>query len=392
MQTWARRLSMVLAGALALGGGIWLRTRFADLTAQARDTLVLLPPVLAVAGAGLGAWFHRDRAVFLHALLAGAYLLPMLYRPGGLAGNVLFDGLTLLVPLNLLLFGLLPARSLLGPAAVGRAAVVAAQAAVLVVAVAAPRAPLGALVAQAPAVAGSALGPGALVLFGGVAAVLGVVWVRRWEALHAGILVAVAGTGWALNTGGEPGAVVAGWGLAHLGLLAVQAQEAYRLAFVDGLTGLPGRRALEEQLARLGGDYAVAMVDVDHFKGFNDRYGHDAGDHVLRLVARQLARVGEGGRAFRYGGEEFTVLFPGREAKEACAAMEGVRAGIAETPFRLRQGRRDPGRRGNGGGREVTVTVSAGVAHSRDSGDDPVKRADKALYKAKKQGRNRVCR
>jgi diguanylate cyclase (GGDEF)-like protein len=392
MQTWARRLTMVLAGALAVGGALWLWARFPHLPGQVRDLLILLPPALAVAGAGLAAWFHRDRAVFLHAVLAGAYLLPALHRPGGPAGNVLFDGLTLLVPLNLLLFGLLPARGLLGAAGLGRAAAIGAQVAVLAVAVAAPAAPLGRLVAQAPAAAGTALGAAALALFAGAGAISGTVWLRRQEPLHAGIVVAAGGTGWALHTGGEPGAVVAGWGLAHLGLLAVQVQESYRLAFVDGLTGLPGRRALEEQLTRLGGDYAVAMVDVDHFKGFNDRYGHDAGDHVLRLVGNQLARVGQGGRAFRYGGEEFTVLFPGRSADEARQAMEGVRAAIAETPFRLRQGVRDPGRRGKGGGREVSVTVSTGVAHSRDSGGEPIKRADKALYKAKKQGRNRVCR
>ena len=197
MQTWARRLTLVLAGALAVGGGLWLGARFPHLPDQVRDLLILLPPALAVAGAGLAAWFHRDRAVFLHAVLAGAYLLPVLYRPGGPAGNVLFDGLTLLVPLNLLLFGLLPARGLLGAAGLGRAAAIGAQAAVLAVAVAAPAAPLGRLVAQAPAAAGTALGPVALALFASgidaqpllsaglmnVAVLVALLWVR-WPSIE----------------------------------------------------------------------------------------------------------------------------------------------------------------------------------------------------------------
>src|SRR4029077_7824091 len=84
----------------------------------------------------------------------------------------------------------------------------------------------------------------------------------------------------------------------------------YCCAFVDALTGLPNRRALDEALARLSGDYALAMVDVDHFKQFNDTHGHDAGDRVLRSVAQQL-RATRGGQAFRYGGEEFCLLFTG---------------------------------------------------------------------------------
>jgi diguanylate cyclase (GGDEF)-like protein len=215
--------------------------------------------------------------------------------------------------------------------------------------------------------------------------------IRRREPLIGGLLAATLGTAGALHTGGEAGAVVAGWGLAHLGILAGQVQESYRLAFIDGLTGLPGRRAMEERLARLGPRYAVAMVDVDHFKRFNDRHGHAAGDQVLRLVARRLARVGAGGRAFRYGGEEFAVLFPGRDAGQAAEAMEAVRAAVADAPFRLRQGGRDPNRRGSGGGRGVKVTVSVGVADSAKAAD-PLGRADKALYRAKRQGRNRVCR
>ena len=91
-------------------------------------------------------------------------------------------------------------------------------------------------------------------------------------------------------------------------LLVAVLQESHRMAFRDELTGLPGRRALQERMAGLGPAYAIAMADVDHFKNFNDTHGHDGGDQVLKLVAARLAKIEGGGVAFRYGGEEFTVL------------------------------------------------------------------------------------
>ena len=91
----------------------------------------------------------------------------------------------------------------------------------------------------------------------------------------------------------------------------------YRLAYHDELTGLPGRRAFNQMLLSVKADYCIAMVDVDHFKNFNDTYGHDTGDQVLRMVAAKLARVGGGGKAFRYGGEEFAIVFPHKTAGAA---------------------------------------------------------------------------
>ena len=103
-------------------------------------------------------------------------------------------------------------------------------------------------------------------------------------------------------------------------LLIAVLQESHRMAFIDELTGLPGRRALEEKLVALGPVYTIAMVDVDHFKKFNDTHGHDVGDHVLRMVGARLAEVGGGGKPFRYGGEEFSVLFPDQTVAEVPAA------------------------------------------------------------------------
>ena len=191
-------------------------------------------------------------------------------------------------------------------------------------------------------------------------------------------------------------------------LLVAVLQESHRMAFRDGLTGLPNRRALEEQLRALQPPYAVAMVDVDHFKKFNDTHGHDIGDQVLKLVASRLAESSGGGRAFRYGGEEFTVLFPGRALTDALPHLEAARAAVESYKMTIRgddrpkdkkagSKRRDAGRKPDFSRTDMllSVTVSIGAAEPGRRLKTPaevIKGADEALYRAKERGRNRVSR
>lgn len=172
-------------------------------------------------------------------------------------------------------------------------------------------------------------------------------------------------------------------------------QESWRMAYLDELTEIPARRALREKFQEIGGLYSIAMVDVDHFKKFNDTYGHETGDAVLRMIAAKLVKVTGGGSAYRYGGEEFTVVFPGKDCKEAREYLEALREKIASTPFVVdREGRRRSDRgRVHTSHQSVQVTVSMGVADSGGESVSPwdvMKLADKALYRAKKKGRNRV--
>jgi diguanylate cyclase (GGDEF)-like protein len=214
--------------------------------------------------------------------------------------------------------------------------------------------------------------------------------------LHAGALWALVATFLALGHGTGPATrlYLATGGLA---LLIALLEASHRLAYADGLTGLPGRRALDEALLALGDRYTVAMVDLDHFKKFNDTHGHDVGDQLLRRVGSTLERVSGGGRAFRYGGEEFAVIFPGLAA-HALPHLEALRQAIASAPFTVR-GRGRPDQRPEApapgvGARTVNVTVSIGVAESNGRGTTPhevIKAADTALYRAKEAGRNRVC-
>lgn len=151
------------------------------------------------------------------------------------------------------------------------------------------------------------------------------------------------------------------------------------LAFLDELTGLPGRRALINELKHCGKHYCVVMADIDHFKKFNDTHGHDTGDDVLRIVAQELAKVRGGGKAFRYGGEEFTILFKRKNSEEAEPFIEGIRQSIADYPLMIRDKKK-----------QVQVTVSFGIAQRQpeQKAEEVMKSADQALYRAKKNGRN----
>lgn len=172
--------------------------------------------------------------------------------------------------------------------------------------------------------------------------------------------------------------------------LAGLIEMSHSLAFKDELTGVPGRRALLEAMAKLGSHYAIAMSDIDHFKKFNDTYGHDTGDEVLIKVAGILSTVGGGGRAYRYGGEEFVIIFDGLSSEEAFVYLEKLRLAVAGSKlevYKPAKGKR-PAQKV-----DVKITISMGVAEPDEYLSKPervLKAADKALYMAKENGRNQV--
>lgn len=176
--------------------------------------------------------------------------------------------------------------------------------------------------------------------------------------------------------------------------------ESYFLAYRDELTGLASRRALYNLVLSLGRKYSVAMLDIDHFKKFNDTYGHDVGDQVLKLVASKIAEVTGGGKAFRFGGEEFTIVFSRKNASSVLAHLEDVRESIEEYDIVLRDEKRKQQTKqkrnriqSQNGKKTVSVTISIGVADHQNGENfaQTMKQADLALYRAKKKGRNQVC-
>ena len=169
-----------------------------------------------------------------------------------------------------------------------------------------------------------------------------------------------------------------------------QVEHSIELALVDQLTGLNNRRFLENHLnglvdaaKRERKPLALMVFDIDHFKNVNDTYGHDAGDDVLKGFADRLRAIIRGGDLLcRMGGEEFVILMPNVNGVVATKIAERARKAIEEVPFEIRNG-----------ADSITITTSIGVAERRD-GLEPAEiyhRADKALYLAKSEGRNRVA-
>ncbi|WP_460187336.1 GGDEF domain-containing protein [Thiomicrorhabdus hydrogeniphila] len=174
--------------------------------------------------------------------------------------------------------------------------------------------------------------------------------------------------------------------------------DAHHIAYTDDLTGLKGRRALNESFMGLGKRYAMVMVDIDHFKQFNDTYGHDVGDQVLKMVAAILDTV-SGGKAYRFGGEEFTLVFKNKSADYIIHEVERLRVDIAneavcvEVKDKSAPAKRNAKRNAKPTVKEVSVTISLGLAAPDKQHTTPeqvLKFADEGLYKAKKSGRNKL--
>jgi diguanylate cyclase (GGDEF)-like protein len=393
-----------------------LAARQVPLPAAADAALVWIPYAACLAGGALALAFNRGRALFALLTLAAAYaacvtLLPT--GPGNSAARSGYVGLAAFIPLNLALLSATHERGLWNRHGALRLGVLAAECAVTAWFVTSPNpafvtwawqpwldpawfstTPLTPL----PQSALAALAAGLLIT-------LALAVVRRLpiECGFAGALVAGA---LALHAIGTPRSTALWFAAAAVCVTVAVLQDSFRMAFRDELTALPSRRALNEALAGLGSRYAIAMLDVDHFKKFNDTHGHDVGDQVLRMVAAQIGRIGGGGRAFRYGGEEFTVLFSGRDTDEVLPALEAVRAAIEgyrmqlrapDRPVAAKKGRskRAGGPVKSGGSKTVAVTISIGVAERGPRSPSPeavIKAADKALYRAKHKGRNQVSR
>ncbi len=384
---------LLIAAALALSGS--LRT--------AVWPLVPAYPLVVLGGGLLLAWrFDRSRLVLALAVLLLTERALVLWAPFGGGGEVsraVFGALALLVPLDLAALTWLPERGLF--ARPSRLALGVLGGEILLVTLLCQ--PL--FLPLATRLDGMHAGPGlgglpavSLGAFVLAFAVLARRAVLQVTAVESGAVWSLVAALLALASGG--GGLDSSVFLATGGLILVLSliETWHGMAYNDELTGLPARRALNEALARLRGVYAVAMVDLDHFKRFNDEHGHDVGDQLLRMVGARLGEIGGGGRAFRYGGEEFAVLFSGRDADEARGHMEAVRRTIERSPFVLRGPHRPRARpegpAAAGERRRIAVTVSVGIAATDSEAVTPeevVRAADQALYRAKQAGRNRVA-
>jgi GGDEF domain-containing protein len=355
----------------------------------------------ALTAAILLCWYH-DQSRLLCVSLAVALTVLALERPPD--GSTIAGATAIfLLPLNFILFAALRENGVMTMEGLVKVGTVFAQAAGVVWIARGPEHGVE-LMARWGQQGGGWFPPplAAHVSFALAAATLLMLVFRRRTKVEQGLLWALAAMFLGVNEAFRSAALLLYSGAAGLTLVLTVLDHGYDIAYRDELTGLLGRRAFNSMMGQLGRTYAIAMCDVDHFKRFNDMYGHDAGDQVLRMVAAKLSQVGGGGRAFRYGGEEFLVVFRGRSAMEAAPFAESVRKAIADAGFVLRGPDRPPRKpaRTREANRQVqerisvSITVSIGLAersHRHSTPELVLDAADAALYRAKEAGRNRVA-
>jgi diguanylate cyclase (GGDEF)-like protein len=363
--------------------------------------------------AGLLGWrFHSTRILFsLLILLMGHHAIVFFADGHGIAhepGRTGFEAVAVLIPLDFIFMTFFPERSSEGSTWLWFSILLFFES-VFVAALSRPEqlAPgflhFSILNSYHPRVPQPAL-----LLFIAAVCLLVVRSVEFHKAIESGMLWSLVSACLGLFAGAIGKAADVYFATAAFVLASCIVESSYSLAYQDELTALPSRRAFNDAILRLKRPYSIAVVDIDHFKKFNDTHGHDTGDQVLRLVASKLARVGGGGNAYRVGGEEFTILFPGKSAAQTMDYLELLRLNIENSAFRIRSGeerrktprpnerrtlaRTKPGPRLVAPPITLSVTVSIGVAEaqSRERVEIVIEHADKALYKAKQAGRNRI--
>jgi diguanylate cyclase (GGDEF)-like protein len=453
VDTWRKgtlKSLVIPGGVLLLVVAVLLQGRFLSISAS---TVSFYYFSVFVAGILLAWRFHSSRILFALLSLFLAHRAVEFFSVGRASaagpGHIALEAVAFLLPLNFIAFSLMAERGLALPSIASRLALLFFES-VFVAVLCRPGTATGPSFINSDFIGRSPshwiLSPIVLLAFLVAFGILLSRFLFYRKPFESGLLWSLAATLAAFEAGGVGRNASAYVATAALILVSSIIESSYFLAYHDELTGLQGRRAFNETLPHLEEPYAVAVVDVDHFKRFNDTYGHDTGDQVLRMVASRLASVTGGGQAFRIGGEEFSILFEGKSLKEALPHLDQLRITIEESVFHVRrvQGRRHPSdpNRINGERRNasrdrlqrsadqddanrgtserrssdrrsasrrravrptgvslrdedsrVGVTVSIGVAGpgaKTRNVEQVIQAADKALYRAKQAGRNRV--
>jgi GGDEF domain-containing protein len=405
----AHRVPIFAVPAAILIAACFTLPRVATLTPAHQELTIAAPYALSIAGICLSLHFHRGRPLYLLIMLVLFYWTVQNYLSGGiigLTGQAIVQGFSVILPINLVIVTMMRERGIFTTAGRLRMAFLTGEGLIAAWLFGNHFVDLQPFVGRHLVTSALLnklhLPQPVLLLSVGCFLLLAVVALLRQTPVDSAFAGALAAVFIACNGVTTPFVTAIFCSAAALIVTLSILQDSYNMAFRDDLTGLPARRALNESLHGIGRRYAVAMVDIDHFKKFNDTYGHDVGDQVLKLVAKKLMGVGGGGTAYRYGGEEFTVLFPRQRAADILPHLEELRATIADYPLFIRSSDRPAdkrqGKQQRGCGREGTytsVTVSIGVAESGEERTAPetvLKSADKALYKAKNRGRNQVVK
>lgn len=407
MQFFPRSILAFLAPYLLLIAGYCTLDLFNNLSINQLATLRLVPYSLFAVSACISLYFGRNRIFYLSILMALLHWALTSYHPyiDVVRQRNLLMVLGILAPLNLAVLSLLRDRGLTLVQSYLMSSVLGLQLALVFEVMNNDR--YGWLQSLEQLLESLPLSEALLVLPNAVlislllsAAIIGVRLFFRNTPLNNALLAVLVTLGITFNyvdvtTTASVLLIVAGL-VALLCLL----QHSYDMAYRDELTGLLGRRALNERFLRLSGRYCIVMVDVDFFKKFNDNHGHEVGDQVLKMLAGQLDRTGGGARAYRYGGEEFVLVFESKTLSQIEPTLEKLRADVADYPMKVRSSNRPIDSNSNkklrkkgDGSKTLAVTISLGAAQRNDRLKTPsvvMEAADKALYRAKNAGRNQV--
>lgn len=391
---------------LLLAIGCYLLPAMQSWLGRNQELLSQLPYLLFMLTALMSFHFNRSRVFFCLLQLAVLYLLLEAMSGGWQQTQTLLLVLAagILIPLNLCLVSLFHDRSLVSMQNYGLIALLLVEVGALfwLLAGHSPLYLQGMLELsdRLTPVPGINLPPLVLIAAGTAAIILLVRLMVFTTPINNSLLALLVVVCLALNSYAVEGLLILLFSLAGLILLIGLVQDSYNMAYRDELTGLKGRRALNDYLARLGRRYVIAMVDVDFFKKFNDNYGHDVGDQVLKMVAAQLMRTTGGAHAYRFGGEEFTLVFPRKQMRQVRPHLEAVRGMILAYPLVIRSKERPQevklGKKQRASsGKMVNTHVAVSIGMAERNADlktpaDVIKAADLALYKAKRNGRNRV--
>ncbi|MGB7586975.1 MAG: GGDEF domain-containing protein [Terriglobales bacterium] len=408
-------------GALLLLAAFFLHGGLLNIPASAIDFYYY---TVFAAGLLLAWRFHSSRVMFVLLTFLLAHRSLEFFSNGRLAstgpGRIAFEAIALLLPVNLVLFGQARERGWSLRAITSRLALLFFES-IFVALVCRPGKTISpwfihAAILRRGLFSWTPIPQLAWLAFALSIAVLLIRFVMYPKPLESGLLWSLVAALAGLQAGGVGPIGSAYFGTAGLILLSSIIENSYLLAYHDELTALPSRRAFNDALLRLEAPYAIAMVDIDHFKKFNDNFGHDTGDQVLRMVGTRLGEVTGNGQAYRVGGEEFCLLFRDKSMKEVLPHLEALRLAIQDSVFHLRgvperrnasrgtDRRSQPGKRvassevlrraqADPSTQEFSVTVSMGVAEPSSAAkevDQVVQAADKALYRAKRAGRNRI--
>jgi diguanylate cyclase (GGDEF)-like protein len=363
-------------------------------------------------GLMLSAYFKRSRLFFALLVVILAERTLAWFAPRFLSlptNHGVFEAIALLLPINLVALTFMRDRGIISPAGRQRIIFLAVQIFAIMIFVTLPKqvhaaALLDQTIVDKHFVEWSSISQPALLVFIVAALAMIISLIRRYQPTESSLFWTLVAAFVALQMGRGNHLATMYFSTGGLILIIAVLETSHAMAYRDELTQLPSRRSLNETLLKLGDNYSIGMVDVDNFKKFNDTYGHDAGDQALRMVASKLATIAGGGKPFRYGGEEFTVVFPDKSVSEAYTYLDTMRKMIEQSVFTVRgKDRRKQAKNSkasqNGNRKaatrdvEVNVTVSIGVASRDEEQTTPdlvIRSADKALYRAKSKGRNRT--